>query len=100
MGKIYQAIDTNVATAVGDRPISEIEPGDTVPADDAATGTTDGVTRIGTWANNDPAVVLTAVATAVRYAGCVTTNGCTAFAIAVDNQREQLAQRASEELQL
>lgn len=36
------------------------------------------ITFIGTWANNDPAVVLTAVATAVRSDGGVTTNGCTA----------------------
>jgi hypothetical protein len=36
------------------------------------------ITRSGTWANNDPAVVFTAV----LYDGCVTKNGCTAVAIA------------------
>jgi len=55
--------------------------------------TPSGVTHIGTWANNDPAVALTAVATAMRYAGGVTTNGWTAVVIALENQREQIAPR-------
>jgi hypothetical protein len=38
-------------------------------------------------------VALTAVATAVLYDGCVTKNGCTAVAIAVENQLEQRAPR-------
>jgi hypothetical protein len=55
--------------------------------------TPDVVTHIGTWANSDPAVVLTAVATIVRYDGGVTRNGCANFANAVENQFEQRAPR-------
>jgi RHS repeat-associated protein len=48
--------DTDVATAAGDIPISEIEPGDTVLAYDEATGTTDVFTVTATWAHVDPMV--------------------------------------------